>query len=135
MAVGESASKIITAVANDAELRERLIAAPESQRRQILDEAGLIEGLTDEDYAELRRLSADPVALKEELLERVTGGMNSTAASQIGSGLGGGTMNPTSNAGGATIAGDVVATASGAALGAGAAIGGAIAIGGVAFGF
>ena len=133
MAVGESASKIITAVANDAELRERLIAVPESQRRQILDKAGLIEGLTDEDYAELRRLSADPVALKEELLERVTGG--DTATSVGGAVLGSG-PTPTANAGGATIAGNVVAGASSAVVSTGmgaAAIG--VAVGGAAFGF
>ena len=133
MAVGESASKIITAVVNDAKLRDKLIAAPESQRRQILDEAGLTEGLSDEDYAELRRLSTNPVALNEQLLERVTGGDTATS---VGGALGGADAVPTANAGGATIAGDVVAGASGAVVTTGmgaAAIG--VVVGGAAFGF
>jgi hypothetical protein len=133
MAVGESASKIITAVVNDAKLRDKLIAAPESQRRQILDEAGLTEGLTDEDYAELRRLSTNPVALKEHLLERVTGGDTATS---VGGQMVGADTIPTANAGGATIAGDVVAGASSAVVSAGmgaAAIG--VVVGGAAFGF
>ncbi len=133
MAVGESASKIITAVVNDAKLRDKLIAAPESQRRQILDEAGLTEGLTDEDYAELRRLSTNPVALKEHLLERVTGGDTATS---IGTAVDDGPTVPTANAGGATIAGDVVAGASSAVVATGmgtAAI--AVVAGGAAFGF
>jgi hypothetical protein len=133
MAVGESASKIITAVVNDAKLRDKLIAAPESQRRQILDEAGLTEGLSDEDYAELRRLSTNPVALNEQLLERVTGGDTATS---VGGALAGAAAVPTANAGGATIAGDVVAGASGAVVTTGmgaAAIG--VVVGGAAFGF
>jgi hypothetical protein len=133
MAVGESASKIITAVVNDAKLRDKLIAAPESQRRQILDEAGLTEGLSDEDYAELRRLSTNPVALNEQLLERVTGGDTATS---VGGALAGADAVPTANAGGATIAGDVVAGASGAVVTTGmgaAAIG--VVVGGAAFGF
>jgi hypothetical protein len=133
MAVGESASKIITAVVNDAKLRDKLIAAPESQRRQILDEAGLTEGLSDEDYAELRRLSTNPVALNEQLLERVTGGDTATS---VGGALAGADAVPTANAGGATIAGAVVAGASGAVVTTGmgaAAIG--VVVGGAAFGF
>jgi hypothetical protein len=133
MAVGESASKIITAVVNDAKLRDKLIAAPESQRRQILDEAGLTEGLSDEDYAELRRLSTNPVALNEQLLERVTGGDTATS---VGGALAGADAVPPANAGGATLAGDVVAGASGAVVTTGmgaAAIG--VVVGGAAFGF
>jgi hypothetical protein len=133
MAVGESATKVVTAVVDDADLREKLIAAPESERRQILADAGLLDGLSDEDYAHLRKLSSDPVALNEHLLERVTGG---GTASSIGGALQDSAPTPTANSGGATIAGDVVVAASGAVVSTGmgaAAIG--VVVGGAAFGF
>jgi filamentous hemagglutinin family protein len=133
MAVGESATKVVTAVVDDADLREKLIAAPESDRRQILADAGLLDGLSDEDYAHLRKLSSDPVALNEHLLERVTGGDTATS---VGGALQDSGTTPTANSGGATIAGDAVVAVSGAVVSTGmgaAAIG--VVVGGAAFGF
>jgi filamentous hemagglutinin family protein len=133
MAVGESATKVVTAVVDDADLRQKLIAAPESDRRQILADAGLLDGLSDEDYAHLRKLSSDPVALNEHLLERVTGGDTATS---VGGALQDSGTTPTANSGGATIAGDAVVAVSGAVVSTGmgaAAIG--VVVGGAAFGF
>jgi hypothetical protein len=93
----------------------------------------LLDGLSDEDYAHLRKLSSDPVALNEHLLERVTGG---GTASSIGGAMQDSAPTPTANSGGATIAGDVVVAASGAVVSTGmgaAAIG--VVVGGAAFGF
>jgi len=127
-------SKVINTVFSDPDLRKKLVDAetPEA-RRAVLVESGLAEGLTEEDYASLREISADAKLLGAEVLASVSGGNNTTYASDIN---GAPVLYPSANAGGATIAGDVVVAGSVAvtstAMGA-AAIG--VVVGGAAFGF
>jgi len=130
------AQRVVAAVVDDAGLRQQLTSAPDdASRREILEDAGLLEGMTDADYAELRRLNSDPVALNDQLLTRVTGGDTATVVGGAGAGQTNLAPSNPSGAGAATIAGDVVVDASSAVLSTGMAIGGAIAIGGSVFGF
>ncbi|MDI1289748.1 MAG: hypothetical protein PSX37_07370 [bacterium] len=133
----EGATKVVTAVFSDADLRKSLIDAesPE-QRREILAESGLTEGLTEEDFESLRQLAGDQAALNAEVLSSVSGGGSATADSAASDVNGAGYLVPSANAGGATIAGDVVEGASAAVVSTGmgaAAVG--VVIGGAAFGF
>lgn len=130
----EGASKVVTAVFSDPDLRKKLVDAesPES-RRAILAESGLVDGLTEEDFESLRQIAGDQQLMNAEVLASVSGGNNTTYASDIN---GAPILIPSANAGGATIAGDVVVAGSVAvtstAMGA-AAIG--VVVGGAAFGF
>ena len=115
----DAVSRVLTTVISDAELRAQLIAAPEAERKQIAQEAGLFDGITEEDEHELHRLSSNPEVLNEAMLERVTGGSTATEA-------GGADVSaelvPTSNMGGATDAGIAVADTMGAVTAGGEAV-------------
>ena len=129
------AQRVVAAVVDDAGLRDRLTSAPDdASRREILQGTGLLDGMTDADYAELRRLQSDPVALNDSLLERVTGGDTATIVGQTGAGQTNLAPSNPGGAGGATIAGDVVADTSGAVVSVGMGVAGIMALGS-AFGF
>jgi len=129
------AQRVVAAVVDDAGLRDRLTSAPDdASRREILQGSGLLDGMTDADYAELRRLNSDPVALNDQLLERVTGGDTATVVGESGAGQTNLAPSNPSGAGAATIAGDVVADTSGAVVSVGMGVAGIMALGS-AFGF